>query len=314
MAEGHWAYRFLRRLALGGLLVAAASCGGGGGGSETLAWIRIDTPADGYVTNSESIVIEGNAALRSGDYPSESIYWYNGQASGVAANSVVCIVGCVAAWRATVPLNVGQNTITLRFVDAIASLSATRNPTVSVQGRTTLSSSSGVSVPDVTVSLSGASGTTWTRTDASGSFTLRAYQAGSYSLTPSLPLPQSDSCLSFAPASRDIDVSTADIFDQNFIATETASCFAVSGRITASNNPTYGQPGVTVALADAQGHEMNAVTDASGAYSFHHLIAGTYTITPRDCILSYCSTFVPESIAVTVTSGDVSDQDFLRQF
>ncbi len=289
-----------------------ACTGGGDGDSETMAWVTISSPANGYITNADTIVVEGNAAYRDGSYPIESVYWYNGGTSGVADKSVVCILACLMAWRASVPLYLGDNTITLQFVDANASLQVTRKPTVTAEGRISLPSSLGA--PDVTVAIVGAGLTASTRTDSGGNYSLVVYDSGSYVLTPSLPLPQSAGCLDFDPASLTVDVGASDVSGQDFTATELTGCYAISGRITASTNPSAGQSGVTVTLVDAGGHEMSVVTDADGYYSVHQLAPGTYTITPRDCILSFCSTFVPDSVAATITSGDLANQDFVRQF
>lgn len=94
---------------------------------ETLAWVRIDTPAEGTHTTGDSILVTGNAAMRNGSYPSESIYWYNGGASGVATSNVVCILACIAAFQATVPLYPGENRISVQLVDGTDSVTVHRD-------------------------------------------------------------------------------------------------------------------------------------------------------------------------------------------
>src|SRR5512135_3684432 len=90
------------------LILFGCGGGGGGGGGETTAtkaWIRIDTPVESYTTGSTSVTVEGNAAMYDANsYPSDTVYWYNGKYSGTAEKSVTCILGCVVAWRATIPL------------------------------------------------------------------------------------------------------------------------------------------------------------------------------------------------------------------
>jgi len=118
-----WGHRCLLGLLLLGLL---------GGCSEdvereTLAWVRIDTPAEGAHTTADSVLVAGNAAMRNGSYPSASIYWYNSGASGVATTNVVCILACIAYFEATVPLYPGENRISVELLDGTDSVTVYRD-------------------------------------------------------------------------------------------------------------------------------------------------------------------------------------------
>ncbi|MFO1494517.1 MAG: carboxypeptidase regulatory-like domain-containing protein [Lysobacterales bacterium] len=79
----------------------------------------------------------------------------------------------------------------------------------------------------------------------------------------------------------------------------TVTTYSISGQITTGTG--VGISGVTVSAGSA-----STTTDASGNYSIPGLVAGSYTVTPSSA--SY--TFSPVNRAVTITSANVTAQNF----
>lgn len=79
----------------------------------------------------------------------------------------------------------------------------------------------------------------------------------------------------------------------------TVTTYAISGQITTSGGA--GISGVTVSTGSA-----SSTTDASGNYSIPNLAAGSYTVTPS----ASGYTFSPANRAVTITSANVTGQNF----
>ncbi len=108
-------------------------------------------------------------------------------------------------------------------------------------------------------------GTSSTITDASGNYTFTT-TAGTYVVTPS------KLGYTFAPVSRSVIVTSADVTNQDFTATATAG-YIISGTVT---GPWI--RGVKVTLGGAQAG--TTTTDAAGAYAFTGLPDGSFTVTP----------------------------------
>lgn len=293
------------------------ACGGDDGDDyETQAWVRIDEPEDASVTASDTVIASGNAAMRDGSYP-ETIYWHSNYGSGVARQSAICLLGCVAAWEATIPLALGENTITVTMSDGSDKVTITRINQVAASGIITMDESSGPSVPDIPVILNGTDTNYTAITDVTGSYRFSYIKAGTYTITPSQPSPpQSSDCLSFAPASREITVLTydnSDIYGQDFIATQVTPCYSTGGRVTASTNPTYGLARREITLSDQAGNQMVRYTNDSGYYNFSQLEPGTYTLSPSFCSLD-CAAFIPAFKEITIVDSNVYSQDFLQEF
>ena len=304
-------------IAFGMIAIVGSGGGGGSDGSETQAWVRIDEPEDGSSTGSDVVIATGNAAMRNGSYP-DTIYWDSDYSSGVASQSVMCLVACVAAWEATIPLTLGENTITVIMSDGSDEVTITRYTQVVVTGRITMDETSGASVPNIPVILTGTDTNYTTITDVMGNYSFSHIMAGTYTITPSQPSPpQSSACLTFAPSSREITVPTddnSDIVGQNFIATQVTPCYSIGGRVTASTNPGYGLPDRKITLSDQAGNEMVRYTDETGNYIFSHFEPGTYTLTPSYCVFGSCASFIPAFREVTIIDSSVYAQDFLQEF
>ena len=305
-------FRLVLFLVIGSLLLA---CSSGDGDTETRAWVRIDSPVDGYATGASSVLVEGNSAMRDGSYPPD-VFWQNNYNSGVASSSVICILGCISAWQANVPLGFGENVITVTMADGSDQVTVTRYSQVVVTGRMTMDTAAGASVPDIPLVLASADTQKETVTDLSGYYTFYNVLAGTYTITPTQPpLPQSSACMSFSPTSREVTVpanNNIDISGQDFIATQVTPCYYIQGRVTSSTDPTYGIQGVTVTLTDQAGNSMVRDTNVSGYFNFYQFEPGTYTLTPSYCTYYSCSTFTPSSIDVTIVDTNAVSQDFVR--
>lgn len=307
------------------LLCSVAGCGGGGGSSDITVTnsgppIFIESPTNGFSTTATSVTVTGFVNRRDGSFPNGSVSWSNGGSSGttpVYCGVFCCFIVCTGSWQTTVPLNVGTNTITAAFEGASASVSVTRIPVFVVSGRASMQGIGlGLTSPDVLVARTDAAGSfsIFTILDQSGNYAFTGLLAGSYTIRPQLAYSVSSSCLTFTPASRTVDVITADVLGQDFTAAGASPCYSIRGQVTASNNPGFGVEGVDVFIKDSSGSSFRKVTDAQGLYEFLFLVPGTYTITPESCIWGTCNTFIPATQSVTIVSSDVTGQNFVEQF
>jgi len=273
--------------------------------TESSAWVRIDSPADGFSTGSETVIIEGDAAMRDGSYP-EPVYYVNNGVSGSLPQSTICILACITAFKGEVQLFPGENNITVYLVDGSDTVTVTRYPQVVAHGRVEMDTIG--SVPYVTLTLSG-DRDSFTRTDTSGEYFFSYLTTGNYSVAAALVPPQSSDCLKFTPDTLDFEVANYDdISGLDFIATQVSPCFQVSGHISANTNPDASISDVRMSLKDIDDNEYVIYTDASGNYSFWHLAPGTYSVTPGD------GTYIPETSTVTITDSDVTSIDFIKVF
>jgi hypothetical protein len=151
--------------------------------------------------------------------------------------------------------------------------------------------SGGSALSGVTMTLSGAVSATAT-TDASGNYTFAGLVSGSYTVTPS------KTGYTFTPASKSVTISSANITGQNFTTT---AVYSISGTVTAGGSALSG---VTMTLSG--GASATTTTDTSGNYTFAGLVNGSYTVTPSKT--GY--TFTPASKSVTISSANVTGQNF----
>ena len=172
-------------------------------------------------------------------------------------------------------------------------------PTYSISG--TVRTSGGSPISGVTMALSGASSAT-TSTDGSGNYNFSGLSNGSYTLTPSM------SGYTFAPTSRNVNMSGANVTSQDFTGTPPSITYSISGKVTTRPRGSVpGSPisGVTMTLSGDAG--ATTITDGNGNYSFSGLNNGSYTVTPGMSGYS----FTPTSISVTISGSNVSGQDFI---
>jgi hypothetical protein len=151
--------------------------------------------------------------------------------------------------------------------------------------------SSGIGQANVKVMRSGSA--TPVYTNSAGYFSFTTLVPGSYSITPS----QAGS--SFAPASREVDITSSSATAQNFVA---SSGYSVVGRISTSSGT--GIAGVTVTMS---GSGATAVSNSAGYYTFSNVPDGSYTLTPTKSGM----TFSPASRSVPVSGANVSGQNFI---
>lgn len=304
----------MRKLVLVALMLASlAGCRdefkSGTGSASGDPWIRIDSPISGVTTGLERILVSGNASLSNGGYPDATIYWYNNGNSGTANYEVSCFLACIVIWSANVPLNLGENTITVTFGSSSDSIVITRYQVMSISGEV-LTETTGLPVPSVKVQTLGDNYNLSLYTNPDGQFTFSNLVSGTYTLEASLPSPLNSSCFSFTPSVRTVVLTSNDAANENFTASFADPCYSLSGRVTASNNSSFGQPNVMITIQDELGNTLATYTDSSGNYVFPFLISGTYTVTPS---IAY-STFFPVNTSVSVSSNDITGIDFLREF
>ncbi len=150
---------------------------------------------------------------------------------------------------------------------------------------------SGSVASDVTVTLSGtASGTT--TTGAGGTYSFGSLTNGSYTVTPTR------SNYGFNPANRSVTVAGSSQSGQDFTSSAAAT-YSLSGTVTG--------PWVENVLVTLGGAATSTTrTNASGAYSFQGLYAGSYTVTPALAGYGYN----PASPTVVISGASVT-QGFL---
>ena len=281
--------------------------GGGSSESETAAWVRIDSPVDGFSTGNEHAMVEGNAAMRDGSYP-DSVYWINNGASGSLPQSTICLIGCLTAFQGEVPLFPGENTISVHLVDGLDSVTVTRYPQVVVSG--SITKDTGGLVPGVTITLSGDRDSMITF--ETGEYYFSNLRDGSYNVSASLLPAQSSDCLSFTPDHHAFEViNFDDISGLDFTASQLTPCYEISGHISASTNPDANLSGVRMTLKDIDNNLYVVYSNVNGNYYFRHLGSGTYAITPSD---SYGGIYIPNTSTITVTENDVTSIDFVKNF
>ena len=142
-------------------------------------------------------------------------------------------------------------------------------------------------------------------TNPLGDYTLTGVAAGSVTVTPTM------TGYTFTQSSLTFTLS-ADATGKDFTATPAASTYSISGTVKLNGS---GLVGVTVTAASngnglvgdtVTAGSKTATTNSKGGYILSGLAAGPYTVTPT---LSGYS-FSPASLAVTISSSNVANQDF----
>jgi hypothetical protein len=149
-----------------------------------------------------------------------------------------------------------------------------------VTGRV-VSSTNGVGLFDVTLTLSGAASATAT-TDASGNYAFRDLLPGAYTVTPSKP------GFTFSPVNTVVTISTTDV-SAGIFTTASANFFTVNGHIVDHLNIAIPNTTVTmISLPPVGSLTQTTQTDASGNYSFTNLQAGgNYLFVPAKAPLIF---------------------------
>ncbi|MCL5022136.1 MAG: fibronectin type III domain-containing protein [Nitrospirae bacterium] len=146
-----------------------------------------------------------------------------------------------------------------------------------------------------TVTLTGAASLT-TSTDASGNYVFSGLANGTYAVTPAL------AGYTFVPIVRRVIVNGANVANQNFLGTGgDSSAFMISGTVSGNGSPLSG------VIVNMSGSLIKSTsTNSSGNYQFSGIRNGTYRLTPNKT--GY--TFYPATRSVTVSGGDVPNQNF----
>ena len=270
-----------------------------------------------YSTVCNSVFLSGAASVYSGDNDALrgiTVTWSNQTTgtSGQASSTVEwCdFLGypyvCGLYWKATVPLAVGDNLITVTATDAsnrTGHRSITVNKPVlsySVSGKAVSEHGIGLwgyGESGIKIALAGAGTSTHLYTDKDGSYSFSCVVNGSYNVTPS-----SSINYTFSPVDRTVTVTDADVPGQDF----SAEAYLISGQVTLTYSDPFGVTWVQVTLTGANSSATYS-TGSAGGYSF--LVPnGTYTVQPY-CVFG-CSSFTPASRTVTVDHADVLGQDF----
>lgn len=346
---------------LAGLLSIMPSCGGGGAGGSNgssdcsnktgAGWVTIDARA-ATTPDSSFIRLTGTAFISptwyrccsgSADDTGVTISWSNPVSgnSGIAYHAVeICYLLfypylCNHTWSATVPLALGDNTITVTASDpgtnsGSSCLTATRTPDLSPPTVYSVNPPDGTlnAWPGTTVSADFSEAMLSTSITPS-IFTLsgpgNVPLAGTinttqmYSSSPSRFYTRADfhpfAALDvFATYTATIDGSVKDYAGGNSMGQAYTWHFTtgapISGRITHPDGSSYG--GVTVKIVEtATGAVSFVYTDSEGNFMFVAPRSGTYTITPFDSTCGTCL-FTPTSRTVMVNTTEVSGQDFIE--
>lgn len=185
--------------------------------------------------------------------------------------------------------------VTIRGVSVAAQnfAGAPESSSHTVSGK--LSDDTGKAIAGATISVSGAAAQS-TVTDASGNFSLTGLSNGKFTLTPSL------AGVAFTPPARDVSINGANATGQNFVATQDASTFAITGVLTDATGAALASTTVTL----SGGATRTVVTDASGRYSFTGLPNGNYIVSVS--LAGY--SFTPTSRNVTLSGANIGGGDF----
>src|SRR3984885_5449714 len=177
-----------------------------------------------------------------------------------------------------------------------ATTSATVSVTVSNAAAQNFSISGTVTGPaesGTTVTLSGAA-VAATTTSATGAYSFAGLAKGNYTVT------VSHTGFTFTPASEAAALTTANVTGINFVSVAVSTqTFSISGTISGT-----GGNGATVTLTGSS--NATATANASGAYTFTGLAKGSYIF----CSSHIVSSFIPTSLAETITTANVTGANF----
>ena len=156
---------------------------------------------------------------------------------------------------------------------------------------------SGATTTSVTMTLTGAAGAT-TTTDSGGNYSFAGLSNGIYTVTPS------KTGYTFNPTSTAVTISNANQTGKNFVSTAVgpSATYSISGSVNISGGGALS--GVAVDLTgDNSG---TTTTDATGAYTFSNLVAGSYVVTPSMPGWN----FGPGSISMLISNFNRTGMDF----
>jgi len=313
------------------LSIFLVSCGDGGGegdsGSAMQYAIEIDTPASEatFSTNCNEMWIGGKTNYPASQLDSVGISWQNQTAAGLTQGTGQTGVNqclgwflgftwyydCNGGWWANVPLEVGDNKITITAVDSNQTVLGQDTITItkpvmsySIKGRIT--NVDGTGLFNMRVRHDAMERVLYT--DSNGNYELKCVPIGTYSVWPDsngyyYPAYIFFSYMDwpFIPGNRTIVVSDSDVTGQDF----STEVYEVSGKIT--NLSGYGFQNVDVYITGPDGPRASSRTNASGYFTIM-LPNGAYTIQP-----STFFSFIPSTRTVEMNGSGVYEQDFSAQ-
>jgi hypothetical protein len=246
------------------------------------------------------------------------VIWTNATTgiSGQAFQSVqLCpfVFLCNHIWRATVPLVLGDNQITVTAYDTTTGAANTdtitiNKPALSYSASGTLRTVDQIGVgyfeSGVGLQLSGDAANSinpLSRSQA-GKYAVSCLVNGNYTITPTT---SNTFNYLFQPSSRDFTVVGADVSDLDFQTT----AYAVTGMIRDTAGNPLGSVGFSVKISNG-GISWSQSQDETGTHNFV-VPNGTYTLTPAPS----CTTciFTPPNRTIVVNNASVSGQDFVLE-
>jgi len=307
------------------LAVALVACGGGGGaGFEVGNEIEIEYPTleETFSTDCNEIWVSGETTYLVA-HSSVFIEWENrtdiGYLQGTGQRFVHTCTGwfmgymwdydCDASWGASIPLEIGDNVITITVVDSIIDAVigqdtiTVNKPVMSYSIKGGIKKIDGMGLFNLRVNLDALE--SYTYTDPNGNYELKCLRNGTYSVVADSygfysPNYRFLSYMDwpFIPDGRLVTVNNSDVTGQDF----STEVYEVIGMIKTQAG--YGFQNLSVLIIGADGTSASTWTDENGIYSF--LVPnGTYTIRP-----STNFSFTPVEQSIEVNGNGVYLQDF----
>ena len=308
------------------LAVVLVACGGGGGGSgpavENEIEIEYPTLEETFSTDCNEIWVSGETTYLV-THSSVVIEWENrtdnGYLQGTGQRFVNTCTGwfmgytwdydCDASWGASIPLEIGDNVITITAVDSIIEAVighdtiTVNKPVMSYSVKGGIKNIDGMRLFNMRVNLD--TPESYTYTDLNGNYELKCLRNGTYSVVADSygfysPNYRFYTYMDwpFIPNSRLVTVNNSDVTGQDF----STEVYEVIGMIRTQAG--YGFQNLDVLIIGTDGASASTWTDENGIYSF--LVPnGTYTIRPS----TYFS-FTPVEQSIEVNGSGVYPQDF----
>jgi CSLREA domain-containing protein len=195
----------------------------------------------------------------------------------------------------------GVDTFTYRLSDGdltgnTATVTINVMATFRIIGR--VSNGSGQAIPNVAVTRTGPAGpgSLMVLSNSAGYYVFTKVPVSTQVVKPSL------SGTTFTPTQRTVNVTNADVTDQNFVGN---GGFNISGRITGPSGAAL--VGIRVTRSGTpSGSGLTVITNTAGYYIFTGVLPGSYVVAPTEP--GY--TFTPSSRSVTITNADIIGQNF----
>jgi len=313
-------------------ILTLSACGGDRRGQSTGGTpqysINIETPtADPtFSTDCNEIWIGGTTDYPPSQWSSVWVIWQNqtaeGLRQGTGQTGVNQCMGwflgytwyydCNAGWWVNIPLELGDNSITITAIDSNGvdlkpDTIAVSNPVMSYSVKGRITNINGKGLFNLKVVLEGAS--RYIFTDAEGYYTLSCLRSGIHTVLPDSMgfydpayMFYNNMDWPFNPVNRTVTVSRSDVAGQDF----STEVHEVTGMITTAYGGGFQNLDVFL-LGSGNSALASARTDASGTYT---LLApnGKYIIQPS----TYFS-FTPEFRSVTINGSGVYNQNFSAQ-